>query len=180
MLYTHNEIKEKYKSTYQIRKALANKEIFKIQKGIYSDNPNVHYLSVIMKKYPAAVISGHTAYYYYNMTDIIPREIIVCTNRNATKIHDKEIKQIRMQDELYKIGISTMEYEGSIINIYDKERLLIDLVRNKNQMGYDLYKEIIASYREIADSINMRKIENYLPHFINADKILEMLQDEVF
>lgn len=180
MLFNYSEIIEKYKNDYNLKKAIKNKEIYKIEKGLYCDKPNVHYLSIIAKKYPAAVISGHTAYYYYNMTDIIPRKIIVCTNRNATRIHNKEIKQIRMQDELYNIGISTMEYEGNIIKIYDKERLLIDLVRNKNQMGYDLYKEIITSYREFADSINMRKIESYLLHFINADKILEMLQDEVF
>ena len=180
MLYNYREVFEKYKNDYNLKQALANKEIYKIAKGLYSDNPNVHYLSVIAKKYPFAVISGHSAYYYYNLTDIIPREITVCTNRNATRIHNKEIKQIRMTDELYYIGITTIEYEGVIINIYDKERMLIELIRNKNHMGYDLYKEIIANYREISDSINMRKIEEYLPHFINADKILEMLQDEVF
>ena len=31
MLYNHSEIKSKYKSTYQIRKALENKEIYKIE-----------------------------------------------------------------------------------------------------------------------------------------------------
>ena len=49
MLYNHSEIKSKYKSTYQIRKALENKEIYKIEKGIYSDVPSVHYLDIIMK-----------------------------------------------------------------------------------------------------------------------------------
>ena len=180
MLYNYKEAFEKYKNDYNLKKALVNKEIYKIDKGLYSDNLSVHYLSVIVKKYPFAIISGHSAYYYYNLTDIIPREITVCTNRNATRIHNKEIKQIRMKDELYYLGITTIEYEGIIINIYDKERMLIDLIRNKNHMGYDLYKEIIANYREISDSINMRKIEEYLPHFVNADKILEMLQDEVF
>ena len=50
MLFNYNEIKNKYKSTYQIRKALENREIYKIEKGIYSDVPNVHYLAIIMKK----------------------------------------------------------------------------------------------------------------------------------
>ena len=51
MLYNHSEIKNKYKSTYQIRKALENKEIYKIEKGIYSDVPSVHYLAVIWSIY---------------------------------------------------------------------------------------------------------------------------------
>lgn len=32
MIYNHKEIKEKYKSDYQIDKALKNKEIYKIEK----------------------------------------------------------------------------------------------------------------------------------------------------
>ena len=180
MLYNYKEAIEKYKSDYRLKKAIINKEIFKIEKGLYSDKINIHYLSYITKKYPFAIISGHSAYYYYNLTDIIPKEINICTNRNATRIHDKEIKQIRMQDRLYSLGITTIEYEGVKINIYNKERLLIDLVKNKKHMGYDLYKEIVSNYREIINSIDMRKIEEYLPYFVNADKILEMLQDEVF
>ena len=180
MLYNYNEVLEKYKDDYNIKKAMTNKELYKIEKGIYSDTPYVNHLAILMKKYPAGVISGHSAYYYHDLTDVIPRKIILCTNRDATRIHDDEVKQIRMQDELYELGITTMEYNGTIIRIYDKERLLIDLVRNKNKMGYDLYKEIIANYRNLADSIDIRKIETYLPHFVNEDKILEMLQDEVF
>lgn len=85
-----------------------------------------------------------------------------------------------MKDELYNLGKTNIEYEGVSINIYDKERLLIDLARNKNKIGYDLYKEIITNYRNISDSLNIRKIEEYLAYFINADKIFEIIQNEVF
>ena len=180
MIYNYNEVLQKYKDDYNIKKALSNKEIYKIEKGIYSDSPYVSHLAILMKKYPTLVISGHSAYYYHDLTDVIPRKIILCTKRDATRIHDDDVKQIRMQDDLYEVGITTMEYNGTIIRIYDKERLLIDLVRNKNKMGYDLYKEIISNYRNLADSIDIRKVEKYLSHFINEDKILEMLQDEVF
>ena len=65
-------------------------------------------------------------------------------------------------------------------DIFDKERLLIDLARNKNKIGYDLYKEIIFNYRKIADKLDVSKIEEYLQYFSNSDKILGILQDEVF
>ena len=180
MLYNHSEIKNKYKTTYQIRKAISNKEIYKIEKGIYSDNPEVHYLAILMKKYPYAVITGESAYYYYNFTDIIPSKIYLATRDVNTRIHDKDIKQIRMRDNLYKLGSTQIIYEGVIINIFDKERLLIDLARNKNKIRYDLYKEIIFNYRKIADKLDVSKIEEYLQYFSNSDKILGILQDEVF
>ncbi len=180
MLYTHNEIKNKYKSTYQIRKALSNKELFRIEKGIYSDVQSVHYLAVIMKKYPYGVFTSYSAYYYHNLTDVIPNKIYLSTNRNATTITSNKIQQVRMKDELYDLGKTEIDYEGIKINIYNKERLLIDLARNKNQIGYDLYKEIISNYRKLANSLDTQKIEEYLQFFVNGDKIFEIIQDEVF
>ena len=40
MLYNYNEALKKYKDDYNIKKAVSNKEIYKIEKGIYSDTPN--------------------------------------------------------------------------------------------------------------------------------------------
>ena len=160
MLYTYNEIKNKYKSTYQIRKALKNKEFFKIEKGIYSDIPNVHYLSVIMKKYPYGVFTSYSAYYYHNLTDVIPNTMYLATSRNGTTITSDKIKQIRMKDELYNLGKTEIDYEGIKINIYDKE--------------------IISNYRKLANSLDTQKIEEYLQYFVNGDKIFEIIQDEVF
>lgn len=180
MLYNHNELKNKYKSTYQIRKALKNKEIFKIEKGIYSDISNVHYLEVIMKKYSYGIFTSYSAYYYHNLTDIIPNKMYLATNRNATNINSDKIKQIRIKNELYNLGKTQIEYESVTINIYDKERMLIELAKNKNRMGYDLYKEIIFNYRKQVNTLDTQKIEEYLQYFVNGDKIFEIIQDEVF
>ena len=180
MLYNYNELLSKYRRDYQIKKAVKNKELYKIEKGIYSDVPSVHYLSVINKKYPYAVITSFSAYYYHNLTDVIPDKIYLSTDRKNRMIYSNKIKQIRMQDELYNLGKTQIEYEGIIINIYDKERMLIDLARNKNQIGYDLYKEIISNYRKQVNTLDTQKIEEYLQYFVNGDRIFEIIQDEVF
>ena len=180
MIYTYNELLLKYNSAYQIEKAVKNSEVYKIEKGIYSDVPSVHYLAVIMKRYSYGVFTSYSAYYYHNLTDVIPNKTYLATNRNATTITSAKIKQVRMKDELYDLGKTEIDYEGVKINIYDKERMLIDLARNKNQIGYDLYKEIISNYRKIANSLDTQKIEEYLQYFVNGDKIFEIIQDEVF
>lgn len=180
MVFTYNELLLKYKSAYQIEKAVKHGEIFKIEKGIYSDVANVHYLSVLMKKYPYGIFTSYSAYYYHNLTDVIPNKMYLATNRNATTINSDKIQQIRMKDELYNLGKTQIEYEGIKINIYDKERILIDLARNKNQIGYDLYKEIVSNYRKQVNLLDTQKLEEYLQYFINGDKIFEIIQDEVF
>ncbi len=180
MIYTYNELLLRYKSAYQIEKAVKIGKFYKIEKGIYSDLPSVHYLEVIMKKYSYGVVTSYSAYYYHNLTDVIPNKIYLSTNRNATKITSTKIQQIRMKDELYNLGKVKMNYEGIKINIYDKERMLIDLARNKSRIGYDIYKEIISNYRKLANSLDTQKIEEYLQYFVNGDRIFEIIQDEVF
>lgn len=180
MLYTHKELINTYKSNYQIEKAVKEEKIFKIEKGIYADRKNVHYLEVIIKRYPEAIITGKSAYYYHNLTDVIPDKIYLSTKRNAVRINNNKIRQILVSDKLFELGKETLVYEGVTINIYDKERMLIDLARNKNQIGYDLYKEIISNYRKLANSLDTQKIEEYLQYFANGDKLFEIIQDEVF
>ena len=169
MVYTYKELLLNYKSAYQIEKAVKDGKIYKIEKGIYSDIPNVHFLAVIMKKYSNAVITSLSAYYYHNLTDVIPDKIYLATDRNNRMIYSNRIKQIRMKDELYNLGKTQIDYDGIKINIYDKERMLIDLA-----------KEIISNYRRLASSLDTQKIEEYLQYFVNGDKIFEIIQDEVF
>lgn len=73
---------------------------------------------------------------------MIPARLYLATNRTAVRINNNKIKQISVSDNLFELRKETLVYEGVTINIYNKERMLIDLARNKNQIGYDLYKEI--------------------------------------
>lgn len=137
-------------------------------------------MEVLSKKYPKAIITGESAYYYHNLTDVIPDRLYLATNRTAVRINNNKIKQISVSDNLFELGKETLLYEGANINIYDKERLLIDLARNKNQIGYDLYKEIISNYRKQVHLLYTQKLEEYIQYFVNGDKIFEIIQDDVF
>ncbi len=75
MVYTYKELLEIYKDDYNIKRAIENKKIYKIEKGIYSDKKIVNPLLVYSKKYPNATITMDNAFYYYDLTDIIPNKI---------------------------------------------------------------------------------------------------------
>lgn len=179
MLYFHKELKEILKSDYQIQKAVKEKSYYKVDDGLYSDKPNVNYIEIIAKKFPNFVIYGDSAYYYHNLTDFIPNKIVLATTKND-RIRSKFVKQVRLTDELFNIGITKIEINGIYMKIYDKERMLIELARGKNTMGYDMYKEIITNYRKISDSLDIEKIEKYLIYFPYKDRLFEIIQDEVF
>lgn len=180
MLYTHKELLKTYKSNYQIEKAVNEQKIFKIEKGIYSDKKNVHYLEVITKKYPEAIITGESAYYYHNLTDVIPDRIYLATKREASRIRDKRIKQILVSDNLFELGKENTVFEGVSITIYNKEKMLIELIKNKSSIPFDYYKEIILNYRNIVDDLQNWKIEQYLENYSLEERILDIIKKEVF
>lgn len=180
MIYLYNELRKKYKSNNKIKQLILEKKIFKIEKGIYSDNQNVSYLEVLIKKYPNAVFTMDSAFYYHNLTDVIPEKECLALRRDSTKIKDNRIKVIYYQSKFFEIGKSTLQVNGFNIQIYDKERMLIELIRNRKTMGFDYYKEIISNYREIKDTLNIKKIAEYISKFAIEDYLYDVIMKEVF
>lgn len=180
MIYNYKEIKEKYKSDYQIKRAIENNEIYKVEKNIYSDTKNVNYLEVLSKKYKNAIFTMDSAFYFHNLTDVIPSKINLATKRNALRIKNNKIIQVFVSERLFEIGKIKMEVESTTINIYDQERMLIELIRNKNHIAFDYYKEIISNYRKRINDLDVSKIEEYIELFPYEEHIYETLQREVF
>ena len=180
MLYFHKELKEKLKSDYQIQKSVSSKEYFKIENGLYSDVEFVNPLEIICKKYPNAIFTSDSAYYYYDLTDVIPDYFCLATKRSDTRINDKNVRQIFIPNDLFEFGKTQIEIENIKINIYDEERILVELIRKKNIIPFDYYKEIISNYRKKIDKLDIYKIQEYISYYKNELSLYDTLMREVF
>lgn len=180
MLYTRKEISKKYNSTYKLNKALADKKIFKIQNGIYSDEEYINPLAVIAKKYPNFIFTMESAFYYWDLTDVIPDKFCLATKQTSIRLNEEDIRQYFIDKEIFEIGKTTLNVENVEINIYDKERMLVELVRKKNVLPLDYYKEIISNYRKIANTLDSFKISEYISYYQNEEMLYNRLQSEVF
>lgn len=180
MVYSYKELKEKFGTDYKIKKAVNDGIIYKIESGIYSNKQNNHYLEIFTKKYPNAIISGDSAFYYHNLTDVIPKKIFMTTDRTSGRFNDERIVQSYSIDNYFNLGKTSIEFEGVKINLYNKERMLIELIKNKNITSYDYYKEIIENYRKIKNNLDIYKLQEYANIYPNGEKIMSLIQDEVF
>ena len=180
MIYSYKDLLKKYGSRYNVEKALKKHEINKIDKNIYSEKLIVDPLVLYSKKYPSAIITMDSAFFYYDLTDVIPNKTYLATPKNYRTINNDKIVQLFMNKEILEIGKITLNIDENVIHIYDKERLLIELIRKRKQIPFDYYKEIIANYRDIVDELDMYKIETYLPHFKREKDIANTLMREVF
>lgn len=180
MVLTYNECLKSYKSAYQIRKAICMGKLYQIEKGIYANEPKVSTLAIITAKYPNAIITMDTAFYFHGLTDVIPDEYCIATPESSRALRDKRVKQFFVNDKILHTGVVTMERRDATFKIYDKERMLIELLRFKNKLPFDYYKEILGNYRNHIYDLDIERIQEYASIFPRHKMISEALDAEVF
>ena len=154
---TRAERLEKYGSDYFIEKKIEEGELFKVGKGIYSEKKYVPEIAMFVYKYPNAVVTMKSAFFFHGLTAVIPDECDLARTRDAAKIKDERVKQYFVPDDFFEEGIETADYKGYDIRIYNKERMLIELVRYKSKFYSWRY-----SNGGMADVFIWKKINYYV------------------
>ena len=72
-----------------------------------------------------------------------------------------------------------LQHNNSNIRIYDRERMLIELMRFRSKMPMDYYKEIIQNYRKLSYELDFGLVEDYAALFKNGTTLMNMIQMEV-
>lgn len=180
MIYNYQELKNEYNTGYRIKKAIEKEEIYKIDKGLYSNKKYVNPIALYSKKYPNSIITMDSAFYFYDLTDVIPQKVYLATDSHSRKIDNENIVQLFVEGKILNEGKIKEKIDDEYINIYDKERLLVELIRRRNQISFDYYKELILNYRECSDKLDMYKIEKYISLYKNEFNLSNALLREVF
>ncbi len=180
MLLDYQGCTQEYANPYQIKQAIQRRTLYRIERGIYATVPHVSELAILQKKYPKAIITMESAFYYHGLTTDIPELYHLATPAKAARLKDRRIKQWFVPAKLFPLGQIEMEQEGTRIRIYDKERMLIELLRYKSSLPYDYYKEILRHYRRMLETLDIERIQEYASIFPRSETIWKRLEEEVF
>lgn len=147
----------------------------RIRKGLYilaGELPDEYALLQIRSKY--AVFSYGTALFLWGLSDRAPHLYDITLPRGAN-IHSlkKDVSNLRchyVQPEAYEIGITEVQSpQGAMVKVYDKERCICDLIRDKDQMDMQLFSQAIKDY--FKSKPNNRKLLKYGRIFGIEEKI---------
>ena len=69
MLKTRSECLEEYGSDYSINRLVDEGKLYKVDKGMYSEEEYVPELAILAHRYPKGIITMDTAFYLYGLTD---------------------------------------------------------------------------------------------------------------
>lgn len=120
-----------------------------------------------------------SAFYAHRLTDEIPDIYHLATRREVIRIKDERIKQYFMKDSIFELGKTEIVFQGEKIKVYNQERMLIELIRNKSKIPLDYYKEIIGNFRNRVNEMDFGKVSEYAEHFKMNQTIMNIIQLEV-
>ena len=180
MLKNRQECIQTLGSDFAIANAVSAKELYRLDRGIYSDRPYVPFVEIAAKRYPNAVVTLDSAFYYQRLTDVVPDVLHLATDRKASRIVDRRICQHFVPTAVLHVGETRVTFNSSTVLTYDLERLAIEVVRMRTKIPFDYYKEVVNALRGRVHEMYPAKIDDYLVNFPYRDSVAEAIRKEIF
>ena len=186
-IVTTKQIEDSGINRTSIKSCLEEGILVRESHGVYSLADNIiDDYKLIQMRSKKLVFSYGTALYLHGMSDRVPHiiDITVPQGYNVTRIK-KDYPSIRfhyVKKDIWELGISDIiSPMGAQLTLYDKERCICDLIKNRQEVDMQLYTQAVKEYFE--HNSNIRKLLKYGKILRIEDKIrtyIEVLTYENF
>lgn len=154
-------------------------EMEQVAHGIYATKDAwIDAMYLLHLRCEQAVFSHETALFLHDMTDREPMEyeITVKTGYNPSKLKEDGIKVYTVKKELHGEGsIMIQTTFGHLVPVYNMERTICDIIRNRNNTEIQTLKTALKQYVKRKDK-DLRLLMQYATKF-RVDKILRQYLD---
>lgn len=160
-IVTTKEVSKNKIARIYLTKLIKEKKLFRIERGIYSTSKTTldSYYSlqnkskkIIFSHFTSLKIQG-----YYKNIDTID-QLSVMQGYNAKKF--KNYKVFYNSKSNYEKGIIKFKYKGHTLKIYDLERSVCDIIKDRNRFEQLEYNKFINYYFNKID-LNYKKLLEY-------------------
>ena len=120
------------------------------------------------------IFSHETALYFHDLCDRTPikYQLTIPSYYNTKLLKDKSYDFFYLKDELYEIGIIEMKTPyGNKIKVYDLERTICDIIRDRNKIDPQIFNTAMKEYFK-SNKRNLNLLYKYAKK-LKIDKILK-------
>ncbi|MEA3422361.1 MAG: type IV toxin-antitoxin system AbiEi family antitoxin domain-containing protein [Bacillota bacterium] len=124
--------------------------ICSISRGLYSLNDEIpDIMLIIQNRCTKGTFSHETALYFHDLTDRTPIKHVmtVASSYNAKSFKDLPVKFRYVKPFLIELGRKKMKTnQGNEVYVYDLERTICDIIRNKSSMDAGIVNSALRQY----------------------------------
>ena len=162
-------------SRTSIPELIDKKILRKVAYGLYIDNNLIEdEFYILQKRFSNIIFSYNTACYLLNLSDRAPYKIDVTTINHNNISENLEIHYV--SKDKFNIGITEIKSPyGNPIKVYNAERCICDLLKNKNEVDIELYNKIIKNYFKQSKK-DLMTLEEYAKIFNIQEKFQNIME----
>lgn len=150
--------------------------IKKVFRGMYIKNDrNVNEFFIMSERFHSGIFSHNTALYFYNLTDRTPIKFDITFPSNV-RIDNEYIIPHYIKEEKHLLGATEMKLkDGTKIKIYDLERTICDIIRDRNKIDSQIFNTAMKEYSKRNDK-NLNLLYKYSKVFRITNKLKQYME----
>ena len=142
---TDNNIPRTY-----LTKLIKKNKIERVSRGVYiKKNVLVDEFVILQSKSKYAIYSNTTALYLHGFSNRIPirYDITVKSGYKGSLQKEKNINLFYTKRELLELGVIDYKLDsGNIIRVYDLDKTICDIIKNKKKIDAEIFNKAIREY----------------------------------
>lgn len=155
--------------------------IERVANGVYIDINSIEdtFISTqaICRK---GIFSNDTALYFHGLSDRTPIRytLTIPSGYNTTLLKDKKYNFFYIKNDLHSLGVIDIETPyGNKVKVYDLERTICDIIKNKDKLDISIVTEAVKQYvkRKNKDLIKLHQYAKLLNIDHKVTEYLEVL-----
>lgn len=161
-------------SKYAVMEYVRKNEMEKVAPGVYilpdAWEDRLYSMQLRNRK---IVFSHETALYIHNLSDREPYSPVITVGRgyNAKHLKDTGVIVHTVRPEWLELGLTQAQtFIGNTVRIYDRERCICDIIKNKNKMDIQVFQIALTSYFSDSDK-NIHHLMEYARIMGISDKV---------
>ena len=168
-----------YKS--DIGKLVTDGLLERIRHGFYQlagnlDITEAEYLSRLI---PEGIVCVESALFHYGYTDFTPREWSIAVPRAVSQPRLKTavipFKAYYIQPDVYELGKTQADFDGTMLSIYDKERTICDCFKYRTKLDNELFAKAVNAYANDKEK-NLANLSKYAKQLRVYKKVTDMME----
>lgn len=133
-----------------LTKLIKENKIERVSRGVYiKKNELVDEFVILQSKSKNAIYSNTTALYLYGFSNRIPikYDITINSGYNGSLQKEDNVNLFYTKRELLELGVIDYKLDsGNIIRVYDLDKTICDIIKNKKKIDAEIFNKAIREY----------------------------------
>ena len=128
---------------------------------------------------PKAIICVESALFHYDYSDFAPRKWSIAVPRSMSRtkldIDALALQTYYVQPEIYELGKTTADFNGTILSIYDRERTICDCFKYRSRLDNEIFNKALNAYVNDPQK-DLKNLSGYAKKLRVHKKVTELME----